>query len=52
MGSFIGEELLERNGRFRDDVRSLFRAEEGSAVLVADRLIGSPEIYGHEAGGE
>jgi glycogen operon protein len=48
VGSFIGDSWREWNGRFRDDVRSFFRAEEGSAARVADRLIGSPEIYGHE----
>ena len=48
VGSFIGDSWKEWNGRFRDDVRSFFRAEEGSARRVADRLVGSPEIYGHE----
>jgi glycogen operon protein len=48
VGSFIGDSWREWNGRFRDDVRSFFRAEEGSAARFADRLIGSPAIYGHE----
>ena len=48
VGSFIGDVWKEWNGRFRDDVRAFFRAEPGSAARVADRLVGSPEIYGHE----
>ena len=48
VGSFIGDSWKEWNGRYRDDVRSFFRGEPGSAARVADRLVGSPEIYGHE----
>jgi glycogen operon protein len=48
VGSFIGDTWKEWNGRFRDDTRSFFRGEEGSVARFADRLIGSPEIYGHE----
>ncbi|MCI0388857.1 MAG: glycogen debranching protein GlgX [Acidobacteria bacterium] len=48
VGSFIGDSWKEWNGRFRDDVRSFFRGEEGSVVRFADRLLGSPEIYGHK----
>ena len=48
VGSFIGDSWKEWNGRFRDDVRSFFRAEECSVGRFADRLLGSPAIYGHE----
>jgi isoamylase len=48
VGSFVGDSWKEWNGRFRDDVRSFFRGEEYSAPRLADRLLGSPEIYGHE----
>jgi len=48
VGSFIGDSWKEWNGRFRDDVRAFFRAEPDSAGRMADRLLGSPEIYGHE----
>jgi glycogen operon protein len=48
VGSFIGDSWKEWNGRFRDDVRDFFRGEPGSVARVADRLVGSPEIYGHE----
>src|SRR5438093_703390 len=48
VGSFIGDSWKEWNGRFRDDVRSFFRGEEGSVGRFADRLLGSPAIYGHK----
>ena len=47
VGSFVGDSWKEWNGRFRDDVRSFFRGDEGSVSRVADRLVGSPEIYGY-----
>jgi isoamylase len=48
VGSFVGDSWKEWNGRFRDDVRSFFRGDEGSVAKVADRLVGSPEIYGYK----
>jgi isoamylase len=48
VGNFVGYNWKEWNGRFRDDVRSFFRSERGSVRRVADRIIGSPQIYGHE----
>src|SRR5947207_1692943 len=48
VGSFVGDAWREWNGRFRDDVRDFFRGEPGSLRRVADRLVGSPEIYGHK----
>jgi isoamylase len=48
VGSFIGDSWKEWNGRFRDDVRRFFRGDPGSVMRVADRLVGSPEIYGHK----
>ena len=48
VGSFVGDSWKEWNGRFRDDVRSFFRGEPGSLRRFADRLIGSPEVYGHK----
>jgi isoamylase len=48
VGSFIGDSWKEWNGRFRDDVRSFFRGEEGFVGRLADRFLGSPEIYGHK----
>jgi isoamylase len=48
VGSFVGDAWREWNGRFRDDVRDFFRGEPGSLRRVADRLVGSPEVYGHK----
>ncbi len=48
VGSFVGDSWKEWNGRYRDDLRSFFRGDEGSVVRVSDRLVGSPQIYGHK----
>src|ERR1039457_982118 len=48
VGSFIGDSWKEWNGEFRDDVRSFFRGDEGFVGRLADRLLGSPQIYGHK----
>jgi glycogen operon protein len=48
VGSFIGDAWKEWNGRFRDDVRNFFRGEPGAQRCVADRVVGSPEVYGHK----
>jgi glycogen operon protein len=48
VGTFTGDAWKEWNGRFRDDVRSFFRGEDSSVDRVADRLLGSPSIYGHK----
>jgi isoamylase len=48
VGTFAGDSWKEWNGRFRDDVRSFFRGEDRTVDRMADRLIGSPSIYGHK----
>jgi glycogen operon protein len=48
VGSFVGDTWKEWNGRFRDDVRAFFRGESGAVDRFADRLLGSPQIYGHK----
>ncbi len=48
VGSFIGDSWKEWNGRFRDDVRGFLRAENGSVRPLADRLLGSPDVFGPE----
>jgi glycogen operon protein len=48
VGSFVGDSWKEWNGRFRDDVRSFFRGDEGSVGRFADRLLGSGELYRHK----
>jgi len=46
VGSFVGDSWKEWNDRFRDDVRDFFRGANDSVERVADRLLGSPGIYG------
>ncbi|HXV84037.1 MAG TPA: glycogen debranching protein GlgX [Candidatus Binatia bacterium] len=48
VGRFIGDSWKEWNGRFRDDVRSFLRGDDGFVETFADRLLGSPAIYGHK----
>jgi glycogen operon protein len=48
VGTFTGDSWREWNGQFRDDVRSFFRGDEGFVTRIADRLLGSPQIYGHK----
>jgi glycogen operon protein len=45
VGSFVGDSWREWNGRFRDDIRSFFRGEDGFVRPFADRILGSSEIY-------
>jgi len=46
VGSFVGDSWKEWNDRFRDDIRDFFRGANDSVGRAADRLIGSPSIYG------
>jgi glycogen operon protein len=48
VGSFVGDSWREWNGRFRDDVRSFFRGDDGTVGRLADRFLGSPDLYGHK----
>ena len=48
VGSFVGDSWKEWNGRFRDDVRDFFRGADHSVPRIADRFLGSPDIYGHK----
>jgi glycogen operon protein len=48
VGSFPGESWMEWNGPFRDDFRDFFRGANNAVTRIADRLIGSPALYGHE----
>jgi isoamylase len=38
----------EWNGKFRDTVRSYWKGDEGRIGEMADRLIGSPDLYQHD----
>ena len=48
VGTFIGDAWLEWNGRFRDDVRRFVKGDRGAVRGLAARLVGSPDVYGHE----
>ncbi len=48
VGSFVGDSWKEWNDRFRDDVRDFLRGANGSVERMADRLLGSPAIYGQK----
>jgi glycogen operon protein len=48
VGSFVGDNWKEWNGKFRDDVRAFLRGDNGTVTRLAQRLMGSPDIYGHE----
>jgi len=48
VGTFAGDSWREWNGQFRDDVRSFFRGDDGSVARVADKVLGSPQIYGRK----
>lgn len=51
VGSFVGKFWQEWNGRFRDDVRSFFRGDNGTVSRFASRFFGSPDIFGYEERG-
>jgi len=46
VGKFVGDSWKEWNDRFRDDLRDFFRGADDAAARAADRLLGSPSIYG------
>ncbi|KKO19227.1 MAG: glycogen debranching enzyme GlgX [Candidatus Brocadia sp.] len=48
VGSFIGDRWKEWNGKFRDDVRSFLKGDRNTVSKFVTRLLGSPDIYGHE----
>ena len=48
VGSFVGDSWQEWNGRFRDDIRRFLKGDRGTVSNLATRLLGSPDIYGHE----
>ncbi len=45
VGSFPGGRWAEWNDRFRDDVRSFWRGDEGMVSKVATRITGSSDLY-------
>jgi isoamylase len=48
VGSFVGDDWKEWNGRFRDDVRRFVKCDRHTVSNLASRILGSPDLYGHE----
>jgi glycogen operon protein len=48
VGSFVGDSWKEWNGKFRDDIRSFLKGDNGLARAAAYRLTGSPDVYQRE----
>jgi glycogen operon protein len=48
VGSFVGDQWVEWNGQFRDDVRAFIKGDQGAVSRVASRFLGSPDLFGHE----
>jgi isoamylase len=45
VGTFIGDQWKEWNGRFRDDVRSYIKGDPGCISRLPNRLLASPDLY-------
>jgi len=48
VGSFVGDTWKEWNGKFRDDIRSFLKGDDGAVLKLAYRMMGSPDIYAHK----
>ena len=48
VGSFVGDAWKEWNGKFRDDVRSFLKSDDGRVTALTHRLTGSPDIYAQD----
>ncbi len=46
VGAFAGDSWTEWNGKFRDDVRAFMKGDAGTVPALAQRLLGSPDLYG------
>lgn len=45
VGNFAGERFAEWNGPYRDDVRRFVKGDDGLIRALADRIMGSPDLY-------
>ncbi|MEM7065642.1 MAG: glycogen debranching protein GlgX [Cyanobacteria bacterium P01_B01_bin.77] len=45
VGHFAGERFAEWNGPYRDAVRQFVRGDNGMIRALADRIVGSPDLY-------
>lgn len=48
LGTFIGDSWKEWNGRFRDDIRRFMKGDRHTVPLLAQRVLGSPDIFEHK----
>ena len=48
VGTFVGDSWKEWNGRFRDDIRSFLKGDDGAVRSLAFRLTGSPDVFQRE----
>jgi isoamylase len=46
VGTFTGDFWKEWNGKFRDDIRSFLKGDQGTIRKLACRLLGSGDIFG------
>lgn len=46
LGSFIGDKWAEWNGVYRDDIRKFAKGDTKMIPPLADRLVGSPNLFG------
>ncbi|ESA33601.1 glycogen debranching enzyme [Leptolyngbya sp. Heron Island J] len=45
VGHFAGERFAEWNGPYRDDIRRFVKGDSGVIRALADRIVGSPDLY-------
>lgn len=45
IGHFAGERFAEWNGPYRDEVRRFVRGDRGLVGAIANRVLGSPDLY-------
>jgi isoamylase len=48
VGSFVGDAWKEWNGKFRDDIRSFVKGDNGAVTKLPHRLFASPDVFGGE----
>ncbi|HEX4807770.1 MAG TPA: glycogen debranching protein GlgX [Bryobacteraceae bacterium] len=48
VGQLQGDNWKEWNGKFRDDLRRFWKGDRSTAMLLPNRVLGSPELYGHQ----
>jgi isoamylase len=48
VGTFVGDAWQEWNGKFRDDVRSFVKSDDGYVGALIQRITGSPDIYARD----